>query len=195
MESLNNQFRCLINRGSSEAPLQRFLKEHPRIIEDTFSQGAQLSKVFPKFHLSDDFVPDFVMIGHRSMWAWDVDLIEIEPALNDKPLFTRNGLTTGRLRGAEAQINNWQNWMRKCQDTIFVPKALEKLKKEGAWDSRPEFYNLSDGTHQQLGVWYRIIIGRRTDFEGPGKEYQSLKWEQSHNRIEIIPWDRLLEKT
>ena len=79
------------------------------------------------------------------------------------------------------------------RDAIFVRRALEKLQKSGAWDKRPEYYQLSDGTHQTMTIWYRIIIGRRTDFEGWGTQYQAVTWKESGNRIEIVPWDRLLE--
>jgi len=193
--SLYNEFKSLVDNSTTEAPLQKFLEEHLEILIRTFSQGALYPFVSPKFHLADEFIPDFVIVGHRSAWSWDVDLIEIEPAaFNNQALFNKTGQSTGRLRIAETQIRNWQDWMRKNKDAIFVPRALDKLKSAGAWDERPEFYKPSDGTHQDLMVWYRIIIGRRKDFQRSGINYQSSYWANSNYRVEIATWDRLLEK-
>jgi len=193
--SLYNEFKSLVDNNTTEASLQKFLEEHLEILIHTFSQGALDPFAFPKFHLADEFIPDFVIVGHRSVWSWDVDLIEIEPAaFNDQALFNKRGQSTGRLRMAETQIRNWQDWMGKNKDSIFVPRALDKLKNAKAWDERPEFYKPSDGTHQHLMVWYRIIIGRRKDFERSRINYQSSYWEHSGHRVEIVTWDRLLEK-
>ena len=192
--SLYDRFKCLIERGTQESELQCFLTEHPDVLIRTFNQGAFYSTVFPKFHLADEFIPDFVMIGHRSSWSWDVDLIEIEPAVYERQLFNNKRQSTHRLRDAESQIKGWQTWMNKNRDSFFVPRALKELKNKSAWDDRPEFYNLSSGTHQYFTAWYRIIIGRRTDFEGWGTEYQNHIWTESGHRVEIVPWDRLLEK-
>ena len=194
--SLYNEFNSLVDNSTTEAPLQKFLEEHLEILICTFSQGAFYPFVFPKFHLSDEFIPDFVIVGHRSVWSWDVDLIEIEPAaFNDQTLFNKQGQSTGRLRMSETQIRNWQDWMRKNKDSIFVPRALDKLKSAKVWDEHPEFYKPSDGTHQHLIVWYRIIIGRKKDFERSRINYQNSCWENSGHRVEIVTWDRLLEKT
>jgi hypothetical protein len=134
------------------------------------------------------------MIGHRSSWSWDVDLIEIEPAVLKESLFTQNNLSTGHLRIAEGQITNWQVWMNAKKD-FFVQRAVEKLKEVGAWNAHPKFYNLSNGNSQSMLVMYRIIIGRRKDFEGWGNKYQNIIWDRSGHRIEIVPWDRLLDKS
>ncbi len=193
-KALYDEFKLLVDSGTQESPLQLFLEKHPRILIRTFNEGAHYPTVFPKFHLADQFVPDFVMIGHRSVWSWDVNLIEIEPALCGRPLFNRGRQSTGRLRIAEAQIADWQAWMEKYRDGCFVPRALEELKKVKAWDKTPGFYSLSDGNHQTLTAWYRIIVGRRHDFQGWGTKYQNLKWTESGHRVEIVTWDRLLEK-
>jgi hypothetical protein len=188
------EFKDLIDTCSEETLLQEFLQKCPEIIIHAFEAGAHLSTVFPKFRLADELFPDFVMIGHRSSWSWNVDLIEIEPAVLKEPLFTQNNLSTGRLRIAESQITKWQVWMNAKED-FFVQRALEKLKEVGAWDKIPKFYNLSNGNSQSMLVMYRIVIGRRKDFEGWGTKYQNITWEESGHRREIVPWDRLLEKT
>lgn len=194
MYNLSDEFKLLLDNGTEEMPLQNFLDKHQKILVGTFNQGAYYSTVFPKFTLADEFTPDFVMIGHRSFYSWDVDLIEIEPAVFDRPLFNKKGQSTWRLRDAETQITNWQSWMKKHRD-YFVTKALEKLKEKKAWDDKPKFYNLSYGTYQDITVWYRIIIGRRKDFVEWGNQYRNTKWEESNHRIEIVSWDRLLDKT
>ena len=152
--------------------------------------------MIPKFQLAEDFIPDFVMIGRRSgssRTSWDVDMIEIEPSILTKPLFTKRRKTAGHLRVAESQIKDWQRWMQKYEQTIFAPKAFEQLKAIKAWDSHPEFYCPTAGTYQDMVVWYRIIIGRRKDFDNWGNEYRNLTWKES-SRTEIVTWDRLLEK-
>lgn len=194
---LYNVFQALLDESVEEAPLQQFLESHPQILVHTFSQGAQYETVFPKFELANDFVPDFIMIGRRSGSArtsWDVNVIEIKRAVLDKVLFNKARQSAGYLRDAERKIKDLQRWMQKYEQTIFVPKAFEKLKEKGVWDDHPEFYTPTSGTYQDVVVWYRIIIGRRTDFSNWGNEYQNLTWKESGNRIEIVPWDRLLDK-
>lgn len=187
-------FKSLLENGLQETCLQKFLERYPEILVRTFFQGAFEQKVFPKFELADDFVPDFVMIGQRSDYSWDVDLIEIEPAVYTMSLFNQSRQSTGRLRDAEAQIRDWQVWMRNNSD-FFISRALRELKACHAWDRNPESYNLSNGTNQNMGIWYRIVIGRRTDFNGWGDNYRNNTWEESGHRIEIVTWDRLLEIT
>lgn len=189
-----DEFKSLLERSEGESELQLFLAEHPEVLRRTFYQGAAFPTVFPKFRLADEYVPDFAIIGHRSSWMWDVNLIEIEPAILDRPLFNQKRQSTGRLRDAEGQVKDWQAWMSKYEDSVFVPRALKMLKERHAWDKRPEFYHLPDGvTYQAITVWYRIVVGRRADFEGWGTEYQELTWRESALRVEIVPWDRLLD--
>ncbi len=104
---------------------------------------------------------------------WNVDLIEIEPSALEKPLFNKAKQATGRLRDAEGQIDKWKAWMGRNKDSVFVPRALEKLKERRAWDEYPRFYNLSEGTHQTIDVRYRIIIGRRESFDRCGNNTKS----------------------
>lgn len=186
------EFESLIENGSKEAPLQKFLEAHPDILVGTFNAGSYYPTVFPQFSLAGEHVPDFVMIGHRSSWMWTVDLIEIEPSALERPLFNKSDQSAGRLRDAEGQVFKWQAWMEKYKNTVFVPAALKKLEECGAWDRQPEFYNLSNGNWQMMNVWYRIIIGRRKDFGRWGNEYRSQRYPGQH--VEIVPWDRLLEK-
>lgn len=191
--SIYDEFKQLIDTGKYEEPLQKFLETHKELLISTFNQGAYFSTVFPKFELGDELIPDFVMVGHRSRWSWDVNLIEIEPAILNKPLFNKQRQSTGRLRTAEGQIQDWQMWMNK-HSGYFTTRMLQELKKIGAWDKKPQFYELSDGTNQSMTVWYRIVIGRRNDFQGQGDEYRRHKSQESGNRVEIVTWDRLLDK-
>lgn len=186
------EFRALIETERLEAPLQKFLEAHPDILADTFDSNSYYPTVFPKFRLGGDFIPDFVMIGHRSSWTWTVNLIEIEPSVLERPLFNKSGQSAGRLRDAEGQVKKWKMWMKDYQDSVFVPYALKKLKERGAWDGEPRFYNLSEGTRQSMmHVRYRIIIGSREYFDERGNQYRNLEYDQ---HVEIVPWDRLLEK-
>ena len=191
--SIYSEFEQLIADERLEEPLQKFLGVHKELLVSTFNIGAHLPTVFPKFELGDELIPDFVMVGHRSSWSWDVDLIEIEPAILNEPLFNRKGQTTSRLRIAEGQIEQWQMWMEKHR-YHFATRMLEKLKEIGAWDAKPEYYQLSDGAHQDMIVWYRIIIGRRRDFQGEADEYRRNKYRSTNNSVEIVTWDRLLDK-
>lgn len=191
--SIYTEFKQLIDNEEYEAPLQEFLQTHQELLIYTFSQGAHFPTVFPKFRLADELIPDFVMVGHRSFWSWDVDLIEIEPAILNEPIFNKRGQSTGRLREAEGQIRGWQDWMEKHRDH-FATRMIEKLQEIGAWDKEPRYYTFSDGAHQAMIVWYRIVIGRRNDFLGRGDEYRRNKYRESGNRVEIVTWDRLLDK-
>ena len=190
MSGRYDDFESLVKSEKREEPLQKFLEANPDILQDTFDVGSYFPTVFPKFSLAGELVPDFIVIGHRSSWMWTVDLIEIEPAVLERRLFNKSDQPAGRLREAEGQVTKWQAWMKVHRNAHFLNKALRKLKEQGAWDSEPNFYNLSEGTYQSMNVWYRIIIGRREDFEGWGNEYRTQRYRQG---VEIVPWDRLLE--
>ena len=194
MLSLLDEFRdLLVDKGHEEESLQDFLKSHPEILAHTFNQGAHYSTVFSKFHLGDEHIPDFMMVGHRSAGSWDVDLIEIEPALLDRPLFNRSKEATGRLRIAIGQVEKWQIWMGKHED-YFKERALYEIKANHAWDKSIFFNEASQDVGGLMLTSYRIIIGRRENFEGFGYEYRNLRWKESGHTLEIVPWDRLLDK-
>ena len=188
---LYNEFKSLLDKSIKEATLQSFLENHPDIIS-TFCQGAYYPVVFPKFHLADELIPDFVMIGHRSASSWDVDLIEIEPAVLNEPLFNKKHQSTGRLRIAEGQVTEWQVWMERNRG-FFVQRAIDKILEKHAWD---ESFRFDTATRNDVSimVWYRIIIGRRTDFDTWGNRYRTNKFRETSNRVEIVTWDRLLDK-
>ena len=197
MSKLLDDFKGLLDSCSEEAPLQSFLKGYPEILISTFNQGAQYPTVLPKFKLADELIPDFVMVGRRSgaqYASWDVDLVEIEPSILDRPLFNKKKQSTNRLREAEEQIKQWQQWMQVNGQSIFVSLALRELKKKHAWNDHAQFYSPSSIMHQNMLISYRIIIGRRKDFGDYGDKYRTTIWEQSHHRVEIVPWDRLLDK-
>ena len=191
-KKLYDEFKSLLDEPVEEARLQSFLEQHPDIIISTFRQGAYYPVVFPQFPLANDFKPDFIMIGHRSAGSWDVDLIEIEPAILDKPLFNRERQPTGRLRIAEKQITDWQVWIERHRE-FFVRRAIDKILEEHAWD---ESFCFHTATRNDISfmVWYRIVIGRRTDFNTWGNQYRNNKFRNSSNRVEIVTWDRLLDK-
>ncbi len=190
---LHDELKSLLNESVKEAPLQDFLERHPDIIANTFNQGAYYPVVFPQFHLADDFKPDFIMIGHRSVGSWDVDFIEIEPAILDKPLFTRERQPTGRLVIAEKQITDWQVWIgRNANKEFFVQRAKDKILEEHAWDESFCFHTATR-SEGDIMVCYRIVIGRRTDFNTWGNQYRNNKFRNSSNRVEIVTWDRLLD--
>ena len=186
------QFEEIIKTSADERPLHEFLKKYPGILTKTFNEGAYFPTVFSKFRLAGELIPDFVMIGHRSSWSWDVNLIKIEPSNISGSLFTKHA-SRSNLRTAEVQVKEWQEWVKKNEQSYFVPNALKKLKEQKAWDEKPEFYGLSNENYQDILVCYRIIIGQRSDFQGWGDKYQANYFKSSANRTEIVPWDRLLD--
>lgn len=191
--TLIDEFKKALDRGSEEEVLQEFLEKNPQILIRAFSQGAKGLTVFPKFHLADDFIPDFVIIGSRSFGgSWDVDLVEIEPAVLDRPLFNSKRQGAGRLREAEGQIIRWQNWMNQYSQTVFVPKLLDALKRKKAWDFWPKLYEPLSGTYYHLMIYYRIVIGRRSHFTGWGDQYRATR-RTGTGSIDISTWDRLID--
>lgn len=172
--------------------MQEFLERYPEVLKRTFETGAHFPCVFPKFRLAGDFVPDFVIVGHRSRWLWNVDFVEIEPAALalERPMFNQSEQTANRLRDAETQVLHWVSWMKDNEQTFFLPKVLEKLKAVDAWDAKPDYYQLSDPPRQGMDVGYHIVIGRRANFDKWADRYRQTQWNQ---RIEVLPWDRLLD--
>jgi hypothetical protein len=189
---LYNEFKSLLDESVGETPLQSFLERHPDIIVNTFNQGAYFPVVFPKFHLADELTPDFVMIGHRSAASWDVDLIEIKPAVLNGKLFNSDRQPKGNLRIAEGQVTKLQVWLDRHKE-FFVQRAIDKILEERAWDESFCFHTATRNDVDFM-VWYRIIIGRRKDFNTWGNQYRTNVFRSSNNKVEIVSWDRLLDK-
>ena len=70
---------------------------------------------------------------------------------------------------------------------------IDKILEEHAWH---ESFRFATATRNDVPimVWYRIVIGRRIDFNTWGNKYRTTKYRESNNRDEIVPWDRLLDK-
>ncbi len=187
---LYNEFKSLLDVSGQETPLQSFLEQHPDIIGHTFAHGLY-AVLFPKFRLADEFIPDFVRIGQTSAPDCDVDLIEIEPAVLNEKLFNKKHESTGRLRIAEGQITQWQVWMERNRE-FFERRVLDRISSEHVWDDTP-FFEATTRHNLTFMVCYRIIIGRRTNFDTWGNRYRTNVYRNSSGRVEIVTWDRLLD--
>jgi len=185
-----DEFKTLLDNDGREKPLQKYLENNPEIISKTFHEGAQNPLVIPLYKLANNYITDFIFVGVRSYGSLDVHLIEIEPAINEKPLFNNSNQSTGRLRVAEGQIMDWRTWMNEYEN-FFKVQLINTIKKLGRWDNNLLSKIATNAIRQDI-IYYHIIIGRRKDFDGEGDKYRHTYQARSGNREEIATWDRLL---
>ncbi len=185
-----DEFKTLLDNDGREKPLQKYLENNPEIISKTFHEGAQNPLVIPLYKLANNYITDFIFVGVRSYGSLDVHLIEIEPAINEKPLFNNSNQSTGRLRVAEGQIMDWRTWMNEYEN-FFKVQLINTIKKLGRWDNNLLSKITTNAIRHDI-IYYHIIIGRRKDFDGEGDKYRHTYQARSGNREEIATWDRLL---
>ena len=168
---------------SREEITQRYLAEHSNIlIKAFFPIGTYLC--FPKFRFGTEFVSDFVLL---QLWSTTtrIVLIELEPPTSTP--FNRDGRFGRRLNGAIQQVTSWNAWIRE-NSTYFLDSLARRVQ-----DSKPESYSAVSTRLRYNTILSKIIIGRREHLTDTDNKRRAALHLDSQERIEIIPYDRLLD--
>jgi hypothetical protein len=119
--------------------------------------------------------------------------VEVEPP--NVPLYTKKGVPHARLAGAIKQIEDWKSF--ETTRRVVVIDELEKSFKnrELIWGkSRVVIENTGKRLHDPavwLQFYYHIVIGRRHALSPDETRRKAAAF--THNRIDIMTFDRLLE--
>jgi hypothetical protein len=117
--SVLDEFEALINREEREEEYQRFLAQHPVLLDPLAAE------VIPKQQLGIELATDFVIRSHDGRWL----LIEIERPQDE--IFTKGNDFRERFTHAFGQALDFQHWVdenvayaQKHMSGITAPRAL-----------------------------------------------------------------------
>lgn len=160
--------REVIEAAEDEAPIQKYLTEHP-VLLSVLGGGGHGRWVIPKLRLAEVHVTDFAVADlYSSGYQWF--LVELESP-RARVLTRVGGEPSKEFRHAKQQIDDWRIWLR---DNV-------------AYVQRQQKYEDLDDTF--TGV---IIIGRREEIpkgEMSRKRYREL----STPRLQIMSYGRFLQ--
>lgn len=170
-----SEFEDILN-SNREEDTQVYLKEHPDILQNTFSMGRRKFYPIPKFKLGNEHVTDFLLIEYATS-SIEVILIELEPPTCTP--FNKNHTFSTRLNTAIGQVTDWVVWIYENAD--YFERCLDKrcFKKS---------------RFNALGrLKTKIIIGRRSMLTEQDNKRREALYGMTSGQIEILHYDRLLE--
>jgi hypothetical protein len=117
--SLLDEYADLIAGSHREETVQRFLTEHPALIDPL------AATVLPKLRLGTEYATDFAVRRHDDRWL----LVEIEKPQD--PIFTAQNDFTAPFTHAYGQVLDFQRWVdddvayaRRSMPGIVIPRGL-----------------------------------------------------------------------
>ena len=125
------------------------------------------NQIIPKQKLGEDFVTDFVLVNvlHQGIIY---TLVEIEkPSMK---ILTKNGVFSAEFKHAEKQILDWKIWIQDNQD--YLQRKLKGFRD-------PKY----------------LIIGGRSNNLSENEKRHIRVWNDSHDNIEFLTYDDILEKS
>ena len=207
--------------SAREEDSQQYLTNHPGILLATLGRRVYSNCLIPRFRFGNEHVSDFVFIERGSITAGSpwifIYLVELEPP-TARP-FTRSGAYAKRLNVAIRQVTDWMSWIRS-NDSYFRASLSKAVRSDAAYHA-PSF-NLNElidylsdprtpkNTDSVLRRWAdqdqstafqtstilinaKIIIGRRFMFSPDDNRRRASLFYESQQKIEIIPYDRLVD--
>jgi hypothetical protein len=180
-----NHFKNILN-SSKEEDVQSFLKNNSKILLSTFANDWVVNECIPKFRFGNEFISDFVIVSGQS-FSYDIILIELEPPTS-KP-FTKQGVYAKRLNQALAQINEWNSWIENNLD--YFRNSLSKQMEHGYGINQLTGMDLKKRGREFISS--KIIIGKRSMYSEEDNKNRATLYSQTSKKIEILPYDRLLE--
>jgi hypothetical protein len=207
--------------SAREEDSQLYLAKHPGILLATLGRAVYSNCLIPKFRFGNEHVSDFVFIERGSItvgspWIF-IYLVELEPPTS-RP-FTRAGSYAERLNMAIGQVTDWMSWIRS-NDAYFRASLSKAVRSDTAFHA-PGFDlneminylsepHTSKNTSSVLRRWggndqstafqtstllinAKIIIGRRSMFSSDDNRRRASLFYESQQKIEIIPYDRLVD--
>lgn len=194
--SLVKDFEACLESSKGERRIALFLKQHPDVILwSLLTIGGHMEYVVPEFGLGKSLRCDFVVVQSYSN-GWRVEFVELEPVID--PLYNKDRTPSRRLRIAQKQIADWQNYIHDEPDSIRYQLADAIIQKDlirplHYEDLEPSSYAASKLRDPKsfIHFGFNIVIGRRKDVSQLGHNLRSS--HNYHSDVEIISYDRLLD--
>lgn len=185
-----NDFATVL-QGLDENKVQEYLNFNSHVVLAAFGSQWAVNECIPKFQLGADYISDFVVVTGQS-FHYDIALVKLESPFD--PPFTPDGKRNQQLNNALEQVNDWFSWIHENED--YFLRSLTKAMHSGYGASqitrKARSWFRDDGRYREL-ISAKIVIGRRSMLTEEDNKRRATILDQTSKRIEILPYDRLLE--
>lgn len=186
----NDNFSMIL-QDSREDKVQRYSTSHSSVILAAFGSQYAVNECIPEFRLGSDYISDLIVVTGQS-FHYDIALVKLESPLD--PPFIQNGKRSQSLNSAFEQVNDWFSWIHENED--YFLRSLTKAMQDG-YGARQISRSYSDGfrsngRYREI-ISAKIVIGRRDMLTEEDNKRRATILDQTSKRIEILPYDRLLE--
>jgi Domain of unknown function (DUF4263)/CHAT domain len=186
----SNDFATVL-QSLDEDKVQKYLTYNSHVVLAAFGSQWAVNECIPKFQLGTDYVSDFVVVTGQS-FHYDIALVKLESPFD--PPFPQEGKRNQRLNTALEEVNDWFSWIHENED--YFLRSLTKVMSGGYGasqiaNSRHNRFR-DNGRYREL-VSAKIVIGRRSMLTEDDNKRRATILDQTSRRIEILPYDRLLE--
>jgi hypothetical protein len=186
----SNDFATVL-QSLGEDTVQKYLTYNSHVVLAAFGSQWAVNECIPQFQLGTDYVSDFVVVTGQS-FHYDITLVKLESPFD--PPFTQEGRRNQRLNTALEEVNDWFSWIHENED--YFLRSLTKVMSNGYGanqiaNSRQNRFR-DNGRYREL-VSAKIVIGRRSMLTEDDNKRRATILDQTSRRIEILPYDRLLE--
>lgn len=187
----DNDFAKVLESGNKDkVEVETYLNSHLNILLAAFGSQWAVNECIPKFRLGADYIVDFIVVTGQS-YHYDITLIKLESQF--EPPFTKEGKRTQQLNNALEQVNDWFTWVHENQDYFLRSLAKEMSNGYGASQISPQDLQFrSNGRYREF-ISAKIVIGQRYMLTEEDNKRRVTLLEQTSKKIEILPYDRLLE--
>ncbi|OUL18315.1 hypothetical protein BV372_34290 [Nostoc sp. T09] len=187
---LGNDFATVLQIGNQDK-VQRYLTSHLQIFLTAFGNRWEVNECIPEFHLGADYISDFIVVTGQS-FHYDIILVKLESPF-DLP-FTKDGKRTQRLNNALEQVNDWFTWIHDNEDYFLrsLAKGMQDIYGAGQISSSHRNRFRDNGRYREF-ISAKIVIGRRGMLTEEDNKRRATILDQTSKKIEILPYDRLLE--
>jgi len=148
-----DKFDLVLGSAQDEAPIQRFLQEHPGFVVQPL-RGGHGRWAVPLLRLGAEFVPDFVLAENSSI-GFEWTLVELESPR--ARFFNRRGDPTQTVVHGIRQVSDWRAWLVNNVDYARRPRHQNGL---GLVDIRPD-----------CAGW--VILGRERDLTTEDRKHRA----------------------
>lgn len=187
---IGNDFATVL-LSLDEEQVQRYLTSNSDVVLAAFGSQWAVNECIPKFQLGADYTSDFVVVTGQS-FHYDIALIKLESPFD--PPFLKDGKRGQRLNQALEQVNDWFSWLHENED--YFLRSLTKAMQDGYGASQissPHRNRFRDNGRYRELISAKVVIGRRSMLTEEDNKRRATILDQTSRRIEILPYDRLLE--
>lgn len=193
MSNLETDILKVLDSSTGERAIHAFLKKHPLLVRNAFSQAWNANICVPEFPLGNDWRADFLLLSANS-GMWYATLIELESPKSK--LYLKDGTPSKILRVAQRQINDWKDWVRinetylRQRFSIILRGAETPAQCSAGKHKSGETEILDPNT--VIAFRFHIVIGRRSSLS-PDEQKRRARESEFWGGPEVATYDRLVD--